>query len=46
MIIFLITSVAVIVSAHLFLMKSVDNYSGYGYNKHEWEVFQSERLKY
>ena len=46
MIIFLIASVAVIVSAHLFLMKSVDNYSGYGYSKHEWEVFQSERLKY
>lgn len=46
MIIFLIATVAVTAAAHLFLMKSVDNYSGYGYSKHEWEVFQSERLKY
>ena len=46
MIIFLIASVVVITATHLFLMKSVDNYSGYGYSKHEWEVFQSERLKY
>jgi hypothetical protein len=46
MIIFLIALLAVTTAAHLFLMKSVDNYSGYGYSKHEWEVFQSERLKY
>jgi hypothetical protein len=46
MIIFLIATVTVTAATHLFLMKSVDNYSGYGYSEHEWEVFQSERLKY
>lgn len=46
MIIFLIALIAVTAAAHLFLMKSVDNYSGYGYSKHEWEMFQAERLKH
>lgn len=44
MIILLIATAAAIVTAHLFVMKSVDGYSSYG--QREWEMFQAERLKH
>ena len=43
MIIFFIASVVVIVGLHNFVMRSVDNYTGYDNGRKDWERFQASR---
>jgi hypothetical protein len=44
MIIFLITTAVSIALIHNFIMRSVDNYTGYDNGRKEWEQFQSSRF--